>query len=131
MHRVLTLIFLGLTLLLAGLPASACGSGMASPDCCPTAYGTMSGRHRVAAGAAQALVQSCCTTTSVSTANTATARSAKSDQHLRGAEPSMIAAVDFGGAQPALSGQWAAGWVAPAFRPSGSSLYLHTARLRL
>ena len=133
MQRILSLAILGVALLFAGLPAFACDSGMSSGDCCRlgTQIPCRHGGPDVAA--AQSTLERCCAAvTSVSTALVAVGRSTDIDKHPKRADPpAMAAAFAFGTSSHLPIFRSVAGFVTPTFSPSGSLLYLHTARLRL
>ena len=130
LRRIIPLAIVGVSLLMAGAPTSACTPNVPLVDCCPSSPG---GPCRAPAELAARSVVVCCAG-GLATLAGATSMSLPSYRDARSATGNPPAAIDSfvfdAVAEWRRSASTADGEVL-AYRPSGSVLYLSTGRLRL
>lgn len=129
LQRVLSLLLLGASLLLAGLPAVACAPVTPSENCCPSGPGQpCRGQAPRIVGFAPAS-GACCVVGDRATSSIAMSAKADGQSQLGGDPPALpapaILATRFTRSDDAVAVD------SSYFRTSGSALYLSTGRLRL
>ena len=130
LRRIISLAILGVGLLLAGTPAVACTLNRPLEDCCPSGP---DGPCRAPGGFTSQAQVACCAGRIATPAGTASI-SLPSDRETRPATNNPPAAVGAAFFETATGWRRSAAPVGdetPAYRPSGSVLYLSTGRLRL
>ena len=131
LRRIISLAIVCAGLLLAGLPAVACRPNVPLEDCCPSGPG---GPCRAPGGFTSQAQVVCCAggiITPAATASLSLLHDRDNPHSTASNPPAALVAVSFNTAISWRASAAPVGDEAPAYRPSGSVLYLSTGRLRL